>query len=102
GRLGESLASVQKFGKPVDEATTSSLEGLKAYTQGKETTNSGEEMKAIPFFERAIALDPYFAVAYDELAGAYANNGDEEHSMEYAKKAYALRDRVSEWEQFEI
>jgi eukaryotic-like serine/threonine-protein kinase len=102
GRLGESLASVQKFGKPVDEATTSSLEGLKAYTRGRETTNSGEEMKAIPFFERAIELDPNFAAAYDELAGAYANNGDEEHSMDYAKRAYALRDRVSEWEKFEI
>jgi len=101
-RLGESLASVQKFGKPVDEATTSSLEGLKAYTQGRETSNSGKEMKAVPFFERAIELDPNFAVAYDELAGAYANSGDEEHSMDYAKKAYALRERVSEWEKFEI
>jgi len=102
GKLGESLASVQKFAKPVDEATTSSLEALKAFTQGEETANSGSEMKAVPLYERAIELDPNFALAQNELASAYANNGDEEHSMDYAKRAYALRDRVSEREKFEI
>ncbi len=101
-KLGESLASVQKFDKPVDEATTSSLEALKAFTHGKELVNTGNEMKAVPAFERAIELDPNFASAYNELASAYANNGDEEHSMGYGKRAYALRDRVSEREKFEI
>jgi tetratricopeptide (TPR) repeat protein len=93
---------VQKFDKPVEEATTSSLDALKAFTQGKEASNNGDELKAVPFFERAIELDANFAVAYTNLASAYANVGDEVRSVEYEKKAFALRDRVSEREKFDI
>jgi tetratricopeptide (TPR) repeat protein len=101
-KLGESLASVQKFDRPVEEATTSSLEALKAYTQAKELDNTGEELKAVPLYQRAIELDPNFALAYAAIAGNYANTGEEERSIEYEKKAFALRDRVSERERFDI
>jgi eukaryotic-like serine/threonine-protein kinase len=102
GQLGESLVSVQKFDKPVEEATTPSLEALKAFTQGNEVDNSGEEMKAVPFYQRAIELDPNFAAAYSNLAGIYSNYGEEQRAVEYEKQAFALRDRVSEREKFEI
>src|SRR5437667_4426900 len=101
-KLGESLASIQKFDKPVEEVTTSSLGALKAYTQGAELFGSGQQLKAIPFFERAKELDPNFAAAYGELASIYSNNGEEERSLEYEKKAFALRDRVSEREKLAI
>jgi eukaryotic-like serine/threonine-protein kinase len=89
-RLGESLSSIQKFDKPIEEATTSSLEALKAFSQGVEVLQSGQQLKAIPFFERAIELDPNFASAYGALAAVYANNGEEGRSIEYGKKAFAL------------
>jgi eukaryotic-like serine/threonine-protein kinase len=101
-QLGESLASIQKFDKPVEEVTTSSLEALKAYTQGDQMVGMGQEIKAIPFFQRAVELDPNFASAYANLAASYANSGEEERSIEYEKKAFALRERVSEREKFEI
>src|SRR5207249_10170332 len=89
-KLGESLASIKKFDKPVHEVTTSSLEALKAYSQGDELFSSGQQLKAIPFFERATELDPNFAAAYGELAAIYSNNGEEERSLEYEKRAFAL------------
>ena len=101
-KLGESLASIKKFDKPVHEVTTSSLEALKAYSQGDELFGSGQQLKAIPFFERAKELDPNFAAAYGDLAAIYSNNGEEERSLEYEKKAFALRDRVSEREKLAI
>jgi tetratricopeptide (TPR) repeat protein len=101
-QLGESLVSIQKFDKPVEEVTTSSLEALKAYTQGDQMVGMGQEIKAIPFFQRAVELDPNFANAYANLAASYANSGEEERSIEYEKKAFALRDRVSERERFGI
>src|SRR5215470_6653940 len=101
-RLGESLSSIQKFDKPIEELTTTSLEALKAFTQGSEVFESGQQLKAIPFFERAIELDPNFASAYNTLAAVYANNGEEVRSIEYEKKAFALRERVSEKEKFAI
>jgi tetratricopeptide (TPR) repeat protein len=102
GQLGESLASIQKFDKPVEEATTPSLEALKAFTQGNEVDNSGEEMKAVPLYQRAIELDPNFAAAYSNLAGIYSNYGEVQRSIEYENQAFALRDRVSEREKFGI
>ena len=63
---------------------------------------SGQQLKAIPFLERTIELDPNFATAYATLAAIYANNGEEVRSIEYEKKAFALRDRVSEKEKFAI
>jgi eukaryotic-like serine/threonine-protein kinase len=99
-KLGESLVSIQKFDTPIDEATTSSLEALKAESQARQMDDTGQELKAIPLLERAIALDPNFAEAYGSLASIYANQSEEERSIEYEKKAYALRDRVSDRERF--
>jgi eukaryotic-like serine/threonine-protein kinase len=100
--LGESLGSIQKFDKPVEQATTSSLEALKAYTQGEELNNTGQGLKAVPLYEHAIELDPNFASAYSSLASVYANSGEEQRAVEYMKKAFALRGRVSEREKFGI
>ena len=100
-RLGESLASVQKFDVPV-EATTPSLEALKAYSMGVTTGRTKGDAEAIPFMKRAIELDPNFAIAYAGLAVNYANLGQASLSAEYARKAYDLRDRVSERERYRI
>jgi hypothetical protein len=66
-RLGESLASVQKFSTPIEEATTSSLEALKAYSMGRRATNLKGDVAGLPFQQRAVELDPNFAVAYSAL-----------------------------------
>jgi serine/threonine protein kinase len=99
-KLGESLASIQKFDRPIQEATTSSLEALKIYSQAAQMDDSGQELAAIPLYERAVELDPNFASAYAGLASIYANQGEEARSIEYEKKAYALRERVSDLERF--
>ncbi len=102
GKLGESLASIQKFNTPIDEATTSSLEALKAYSLGMQArANKGEETAA-PFFQQAVALDPNFAMAFATLGQVEANLGQAAIGAEYTKKAYALRDRASEAERFYI
>ena len=100
-RLGESLASVQKFDVPV-EATTPSLEALKAYSMGITTGRTKGNAEAIPFMKRAIELDPNFAIAYAGLAVNYGNLGQASLSAQYAKKAYDLRERVSERERYRI
>src|SRR5208282_2477678 len=100
-RLGESLASVQKFDVPV-EATTPSLEALKAYSMGITTGRTKGDAEAIPFMKRAIELDPNFAMAYVGLAVEYSNLGQADLAAENAKKAYSLRDRVSERERYRI
>ena len=102
GKLGESLASIQKFDKPVTDATTSSLEALKAYAAADEMRNGGGEAESIPLFLRAVELDPNFALAYARLAAIYSNVGEEDRASEYAKKAFDLRERVSERERFYI
>ncbi len=101
-KLGESLASIQKFDKPLREVTTSSLEALKAYSAGVEARITGKELDSIPLFERAIALDPQFAEAYHEIAETYYNFGESERAADYESKAYNLRDRVSEREKLDI
>jgi len=100
-RLGESLASVQKFDVPV-EATTPSLEALKAYSMGITTQRTKGDAEAVPFMRRAIELDPNFATADVGLAVEYGNLGRASLAAEYAKKAYDLRDRVSEREKYRI
>ncbi len=100
-RLGESLASVQKFDVPV-EATTPSLEALKAYSMGVTTGRTKSSAESIPFMKRAIELDPNFAIAYAGLAVDYSNLGQASLAADYAKKAYDLRDRVSERERYRI
>ncbi|MGB0118234.1 MAG: protein kinase [Terriglobales bacterium] len=100
-RLGESLASVQKFDVPV-EATTPSLEALKAYSMAITTSRTKGDAEAIPFMKRAIELDPNFAIAYEGLAIEYGNLGQATLAAENGKKAYDLRDRVSERERYRI
>jgi serine/threonine protein kinase/tetratricopeptide (TPR) repeat protein len=102
GKLGESLSSIQKFDAPVEQATTSSLEALKVYCLGFEERRKGKEMEAIPFFQRAIELDPNFALAYLDLSVAHSNLGESGKAAEYAAKAYELRDRVSERERLAV
>jgi eukaryotic-like serine/threonine-protein kinase len=100
-QLGESLASVQKFDVPV-EATTPSLEALKAFSLGISTFRAKGNAEAIPFYKRAIELDPNFAVAYASLGVVYNNLGQASLGAENLKKAYDLRDRVSEREKYRI
>jgi tetratricopeptide (TPR) repeat protein len=100
-RLGESLASVQKFDVPV-EATTPSLEALKAYSMGVTTGRTKGDAEAIPFMKRALELDPNFAMADVGLAVHYSNLGQASLAADYARKAYDLRDRVSDREKYRI
>jgi eukaryotic-like serine/threonine-protein kinase len=100
-KLGESLASVQKFNVPI-EATTSSLEALKTFSMGVMTEREKGDAEAIPFLRRAIELDPNFAVAYAVLGVSYANLSQPSLSAENLKKAYEMRERVSEKERLRI
>jgi DNA-binding winged helix-turn-helix (wHTH) protein/tetratricopeptide (TPR) repeat protein len=99
--LGESLRSVQKFDIPV-EATTGSLEALKSYSAGLKVLVSKGEAPSIPFFLRAVELDPSFSVAYATLAARYNNLDQPSLALGYATKAYELRDHVSERERLVI
>jgi len=101
GKLGESLASIQKFDVPI-EATTQSLEALKAYSMGITTQRTKGNAEALPFHKRAIELDPNFAMAYAALGVNYYNLGQASLAEENLKKAYALRDGVSEHEKYRI
>ena len=101
GKLGESLASIQKFDVPV-EATTASLEALKAFSMGITTFRTKGNAEAIPFYKRALELDPNFAVAYASLGLAYGNLGQASLAAENIKKAYDLREQVSEREKYRI
>ena len=100
-KLGESLATVQKFDVPV-EATTPSLEALKAYSIGITTSRTKGDAEAIPFMKRALELDPNFAMAYVAIAIEYSNLGRASLAANNARKAYELRDRVSERERYRI
>jgi serine/threonine protein kinase/tetratricopeptide (TPR) repeat protein len=102
GKLGESLASIQKFDAPAEQVTTSSIEAFQAFSLGTAKRNQGGEREAIPFFKRAVELDPNFAAAYARLAVMYGNLGQPELSAESAKRAYELRNRASERERFYI
>jgi eukaryotic-like serine/threonine-protein kinase len=102
GELGESLATVQKLDVPLPESTTSSLEALKALSMGTTLMRTKGSESGISFLKRAIELDPNFAIAYDDLAASYTNLGQPSLALEYAAKAYQLRDRVSEREKLHI
>ena len=102
GKLGESLASVQKFDKPLDEATTSSLEALQAYTEGDRLAREKGDTDALPFLKRAVELDPNFARAYASLGVRYNNLGQASLAIENVRRAYELRDRVSEREKYYV
>jgi DNA-binding winged helix-turn-helix (wHTH) protein/Tfp pilus assembly protein PilF len=101
--LGESLASVQKFDVPLRAATTPSLEALQAYDHGKDTIDlKGSDRAALPYFQRAIELDPNFALCYFAMGGAYVTLGQVERGSEYYTKAFRLREHASERERLAI
>src|ERR1035441_6043350 len=100
-KLGESLPSVQKFDVPI-EATTSSLEALKNYSMGIAIGREKGDAPSIPFLKRAIELDPNFPMAYSRLSLSYGNLSQPSLALEYATKAYGLRDRVTEREKLRI
>jgi eukaryotic-like serine/threonine-protein kinase len=97
-KLGESLSTVQKFDTPLEQATTPSLEALKAFSSARRETSP----LAVPLFKRAVELDPNFAVAYAWLGIWYTSTGEPTIAANYTSKAYELRDRVSEPEKYFI
>jgi serine/threonine protein kinase/tetratricopeptide (TPR) repeat protein len=102
-KLGESLASVQKYDAPAENVTTPSLEALQAYTLGYQAQIVKRDYAAaIPLFQRAVRLDPNFAMAYARLGTNYANLGQTTRAAESTRRAYELRERVSEREKFYI
>src|SRR3954447_1532973 len=101
-KMGESLASVQQFATPLDQATTSSLEALQAFSKGNEIHQQMRDDGAVPHLKKATELDPNFAMAHATLGVVYANIGHPADSREEMKKAYELRDRASEREKFYI
>jgi eukaryotic-like serine/threonine-protein kinase len=101
-KLGESLATVQRFDVPLEQATTSSLEALKAYSLGLKATSEKGFAAALPYNQRAIELDPNFAEAYDEAGADYASLGEVTRASEYLTKAFQLRDHASEVEKLDI
>jgi tetratricopeptide (TPR) repeat protein len=102
-RVGESLATVHKHDTPLEEATTPSLEALKAYSTGWRVASSTGNKAAVPFFERAVEIDPKFALAYARLGHAQATGtGESGLAAENVGKAYRLRDRASDSEKFFI
>jgi serine/threonine protein kinase/tetratricopeptide (TPR) repeat protein len=102
-KLGESLKTVHKLDTPIEQATTPSLEALQAYSLGRKTMQGQADFTAaVPLFERAIQLDPNFAMAYATLGTAYHNLGEKILAAKNTQRAYELRPRVSEWEKFYI
>jgi serine/threonine protein kinase/tetratricopeptide (TPR) repeat protein len=101
-RLGESLASVQQYAKPLEQATTTSLEALKEFSIGQAAHELQDDLAAIPHLKKAVDLDPNFARAYAVLGVCYGNNGDSKRSRDNLAKAFALKDRGTEPERLYI
>ena len=101
-KLGESIGSVQKFTTPLEAATTSSLEALKEYSLGEDAHSKFDDEAAIPHLKRAVELDPTFAMAWAVLGVAHNNSGKTQQASEYLQKAFDVKDRASEREQFYI
>jgi len=102
GELGESLATVQKFDVPLDQATTSSLEALKAFSLGEKAVNETGAAAGLPYHQRAIQLDPNFALAYRLVGGDYNALGELGRADQYYTRAFELRDHASEREKLSI
>jgi serine/threonine protein kinase len=102
GKLGEALATIQQFDTPVEQATTPSLEALKAYSLGLKTWNMKGDTAGLPFFRRAVELDPEFAMAYARMGGVYGDLGEPTLSAENMRRAFELREKVSERERLYI
>ncbi len=100
--LGESLATVQKFDVPLEQATTSSLEALKAYSLGEKASNEKGAAAALPYDQHAIQLDPNFAMAYNSVGTDYSELGEIGRAGEYFTKAFHLREHASEREKLAI
>ena len=100
--LGESLATVQKFDVPLQQATTSSLEALQAYSLGVKAAREKSIKESLPFLEHAVELDPNFAMGYRELGNEYSGLGEVGRASEYFTKAFQLRDHASEREKLII
>ncbi len=101
-KLGESLSTIQRFDTPLEQATTPSLEALKAYSSGLQTMRTKGPDAATPFFKHAVELDPNFAVAYAYLGILKSSTLEPGLSVMYRTKAYELRDRTSETEKYWI
>lgn len=101
-RVGESMATVEKYDTPLVDATTPSLEALKAYSLARKKFATGGDTASLLYFRRAIELDPNFAIAYAYLSTAYSNHRTPELAAENIRKAYELRAKVSERERFYI
>ena len=101
-RVGESLVTVEKHDTPLAEATTPSLDALKAYSMGWKVVASQGDQAAVPFFKHAVEIDPRFAAAYASLGLMYGSSGETELGTENTRKAYELRDRASDNEKFFI
>ena len=102
GKLGESLPSVQKFATPLEQATTSSLDALQAYSLGHAGHQHFDDEGAIPHFKKAVELDPNFGIAWTELGVASGNTGQSRQMEEAIKKGFELKDRASEHEKLYI
>jgi serine/threonine protein kinase/Tfp pilus assembly protein PilF len=100
--LGESLATVQKFDVPLQALTTSSLDALKVFSVGKRLELEKGPTEAVPYYQRAIQLDPTFAVAYDDLGAVYSTLGELGRASEYQTKAFQMREHTSEVEKLGI
>jgi len=101
-KLGESLSSIQRYDAKIEEASTPSLEALKAYSEGLRTRRTSGDFDSVPFFRRAIELDPEFALAYARLGTVYANLGQNDEGRKMTAKAYEYRAKVSEVERLYI
>ena len=101
-KLGESLTSLAQYSKPLNEVTTISLEALKAFTQGLRASTVGGNQSGLPYMQRAIELDPNFALAYAAMGNTYNDLNEASLAMHYFTKAYELRARVSESERLII
>jgi serine/threonine protein kinase/tetratricopeptide (TPR) repeat protein len=100
--LGESLATVQRFDVPLDHATTSSLDALKAFSVGEKASNEQNIAAGLPYLQRAIELDPTFAIAYRVLGRDYNSLGQQGRAMDYYTRAFQLREHASEQEKLSI
>jgi eukaryotic-like serine/threonine-protein kinase len=102
GELGESLASVQKLDAPLEQATTASLEALQAYSLGEKAYREKNAAAALPYHQRAIQLDPRFALGHGAVGMDYISLGEQERAREYFTKAFELQERASERERWKI
>jgi DNA-binding winged helix-turn-helix (wHTH) protein/tetratricopeptide (TPR) repeat protein len=101
-KLGESLASIERFSAPIEQATTASLDAFKAYDLGRQKHFNGQYFEAIPLYRRAVELDPEFAMAYAALGITYGTASEYGLAAQFSQRAFELRQRVSERERFYI